>query len=93
MKIQGLMFAAVVLIAGCAKPPAARLVEVEMAPMEVGTKTPDYEVVAPNALQLAPGVKTEPVKDANGNQAVYDWLAAINHRRQVLRCLGKRLGA
>jgi hypothetical protein len=31
--------------------------------------------------------------DANGNQAVYDWLAAINHRRQVLRCLGKRLGA
>jgi hypothetical protein len=31
--------------------------------------------------------------DANGNQAVYDWLAAINHRRQALRCLGKRLGA
>jgi hypothetical protein len=30
---------------------------------------------------------------AGGDQAVYDWLAAINHRRQVLRCLGKRLGA
>jgi hypothetical protein len=31
--------------------------------------------------------------DAGANQAVYDWLAAINHRRQVLRCLGKRLGS
>jgi hypothetical protein len=31
--------------------------------------------------------------DATSNQPVYDWLAEINHRRQVLRCLGKRLGA
>ena len=31
--------------------------------------------------------------DAGSNQPVYDWLAAINHRRQVLRCLGKRLGS
>jgi hypothetical protein len=68
MKTQGLMLIAAVLLAGCAKPQAAKLVEVEMAPLEVGTKTPDYEVVAPNALQLAPGVRTEPVKDANGNQ-------------------------
>jgi hypothetical protein len=68
MKIQGLMLIAAVLLAGCARPQAAKLVEVEMAPLEVGTRTPDYEVVAPNALQLAPGVTTEPVKDANGNQ-------------------------
>ena len=27
-----------------------------------------------------------------GSQAVYPWLDAINHRRQVHRCLGKQLG-
>jgi hypothetical protein len=29
---------------------------------------------------------------ASGSVVVYQWLDAINHRRQVHRCLGKRLG-
>jgi hypothetical protein len=68
MKPHGamVMIAAVGILTGCAKPPAAAVMEVEMVPMQVGTKTPDYEVVSPTELQLASGVRIESVKDANG---------------------------
>ncbi|MEY9396213.1 hypothetical protein ABIF66_006884 [Bradyrhizobium japonicum] len=40
--------------------------EVEMAPMDVGTKTPDYEVVSPTELKLATGVKLQMLNGAGG---------------------------
>jgi len=66
MKAHGLMLIALAILGGCAKP-AAKVTEIEMAPLQVGTRTPDYEVVSPTELQLAAGVKIESIKDANGN--------------------------
>jgi hypothetical protein len=37
-----------------------------MAPVEVGTKTPDYEVVGPNELRLASGVRIQVIESADG---------------------------
>ena len=53
------------ILGGCNEqsPPAN---EVVMAPMDVGTKTPDYEVVSPTELKLAPGVKLQVLKGTGG---------------------------
>jgi hypothetical protein len=53
-------------LGGCDKqsPPAAT--KVVMAPMDVGTKTSDYEVVSPTELKLASGVKLQELKGADG---------------------------
>jgi hypothetical protein len=93
MRIQGMMLIAAIMLAGCARPQTASVVEVEMAPLEVGTKTPDYEVVAPNALQLAPGVRTEPVKDANGNQGFVVMRNNNNGGFISCGCIGATIGS
>lgn len=53
------------ILGGCweQSPPPTEIV---MAPVEVGTKTPDYEVISPTQLKLAAGVKLEVLKDADG---------------------------
>jgi hypothetical protein len=50
------------ILSGCSEKPT----EVEMAPLDVGTKTPDYEVVSPTELKLSPGVKLQTLQGANG---------------------------
>ena len=37
-----------------------------MAPLDVGTKTPDYEVISPTELKLTPGVKLQMLEGADG---------------------------
>jgi hypothetical protein len=37
-----------------------------MTPVDVGTKTPDYEVVSPTELRLAPGVKLQMLEGVGG---------------------------
>jgi hypothetical protein len=53
------------ILSGCNEqsPPTT---EVVMAPMDVGTRTPDYEVVSPTELKLAPGVTLHELKGAGG---------------------------
>lgn len=45
-------------------PPA--ITEVVMAPLDVGTRTADFEVMSPTTLKLAPGVKLEMVEGPEG---------------------------
>lgn len=55
------------LFFSCVKPPSKQTVtEVFMTPVKVGTKTPDYEVVSPSELKLAPGVKIKGLKGPKG---------------------------
>jgi hypothetical protein len=46
-------------LGGCSEKSSSTSTEILMAPVEVGTKTPDYEVVSPNELKLSPGVKLQ----------------------------------
>lgn len=46
------------VLAGCGEQ-SSPVREVEMTPMEVGTKTPYWEVVSPTELKLASGVKLQ----------------------------------
>jgi hypothetical protein len=68
MKVNLVMVVALSILGSCAKRSSPTVTEIEMSPVEVGTKTPDYEVIAPNALKLAPGVRIEIVKGADGQQ-------------------------
>ena len=55
------------LFSSCGRPLSKSVVtEVMMAPLEVGTKTPDYEVISPSELKLAPGVKIKVLKGPKG---------------------------
>lgn len=54
------------MLGGCHEQPVPTPKVVVMSPVEVGTKTDDYEVLGPNELKLAPGVRAEMVEDANG---------------------------
>ncbi len=54
------------ILGGCAKQSSPTSTEVVMAPVEVGTKTPDYEVVGLNELRLSSGVKIQTVDGASG---------------------------
>jgi hypothetical protein len=54
------------VIGGCAKQPAPTITEVVMAPVDVGTKTPDYEVVSSSELKLSSGVKLQVLNGAGG---------------------------
>lgn len=49
------------ILSGCDKQSSSPPQGMLLAPLVVGTKTPLYEVVAPNKLKLAPGVKYEVV--------------------------------
>jgi hypothetical protein len=60
------MVVAVSAIAGCVRQSEPPVTEVLMAPADVGTKTPDYEVVSPSELKLAPGVRVEVLQGAGG---------------------------
>jgi hypothetical protein len=53
---------AVSILCGCSEKPT----EVQMAPLDVGTKSPDFEVVSPTELKLASGVKLQKLQGANG---------------------------
>jgi hypothetical protein len=55
------------VLGACATRSSPTTNEIVMFPVVVGTKTPLYEVVAPNELKLAPGVRFEVVKNADGN--------------------------
>ena len=56
------------ILGGCTEqsPPTTTNTEVVMAPMDVGTRTPDYEVVSTTQLSLAPGVTLQELKGAGG---------------------------
>lgn len=60
------MVVVVSVLGGCGKQSAPATIEVVMAPVDVGTKTPDYEVVSPTELKLAPGVKLQVLEGAGG---------------------------
>jgi hypothetical protein len=67
MKTHVAMVVVVVsILGGCAKEPSPTVTEVVMAPVDVGTKTPDYEVVSPTELKLSPGVKLKLLEGAGG---------------------------
>jgi hypothetical protein len=53
------------ILVGCGEQ-SSPIKEVEMAPVDVGTKTPDFEVVSPTELKLASGVKLQMVNGAGG---------------------------
>jgi len=59
MKKHVVIMIVVSVLSGCNNPPTPATTEVLMAPVDVGTKTPDYEVVSPTELKLAPGVKLQ----------------------------------
>ena len=42
-----------------------------MAPVDVGTRTPDYEVISPTELKLAPGVRLEMLDAAPGQSRAF----------------------
>jgi hypothetical protein len=44
-------------------------------------------------IQYGECVPAQVMADSRGKAAVHDWLATPNHRRQLLRCLGKQLGS
>jgi len=54
------------VIGGCAQQSAPTVTEVVMAPLDVGTKTPDYEVVSSSELKLSSGVKLQALNGAGG---------------------------
>jgi hypothetical protein len=64
-----------------------------MAPLEVGTRTPDYEVVSPQELKLAPGATIEPVKDAGGAQTGFVVMRQNNNGGFIsCGCIGATTG-
>jgi hypothetical protein len=54
------------VLGGCAKQSEPPVTEVLMSPVDVGTKTPYYEVVSPTELKLAPGVNLQTLQGAGG---------------------------
>lgn len=54
------------VLGGCAKQSEPVTTEVVMAPVDVGTKTPDYEVISPTELKLTAGVKLQVLEGAGG---------------------------
>jgi hypothetical protein len=60
------MVIVVSFLGGCDKQSPPATTKVVMAPVDVGTKTPDYEVVSPTELKLASGVKLQVLKGADG---------------------------
>ena len=66
MKRHVAMVVVVSILGGCAKQSSPTVKEIEMAPVDVGTKTPDYEVVSPTELKLAPGVRIKVLEGAGG---------------------------
>ncbi|MEW5757718.1 MAG: hypothetical protein AB1810_15600 [Pseudomonadota bacterium] len=77
MKKHLAMVIAVVVgaLSGCSTQ-APVTTEVVMAPVEVGTKTPDYEVISPTELRLAPGVKLQVLESAEGQNKGFILLRA-----------------
>jgi len=73
------------VVLGCANP-APTTDEVRMYPVEVGSKTDLYEVVAPNALQLAPGVKFQVVAGPGGKNNGIVILARDNSVGGYMSC-------
>jgi len=65
MKIQFSHLFVLSMLSSCSMhtPPTT---EILMAPLNVGTKTSDFEVVSPTKLQLAPGVTVQVLEGANG---------------------------
>ena len=66
MKRHVAMIVVVGVLGGCGRQSSPPTIEVVMAPVEVGTKTPDYEVVGPNELRFASGLKIQAVEGAGG---------------------------
>ncbi len=66
MRLAIAMMAAATVLTGCVRETAPEATEVVLSPVEVGSKTADYEVVSATQLKLAPGVRAEVVKDATG---------------------------
>jgi len=64
------------LFISCNNQPKPAVTEILMAPLEVGTKTPDYEVISPSELKLSPGVKIKHIKGANGEDKGFVLLRA-----------------
>jgi hypothetical protein len=60
------MVVVVGVLGGCAQETAPPVTEVVMAPVDVGTRTPDYEVVSPTELRLAPGVRLQELRGPEG---------------------------
>jgi hypothetical protein len=59
------------LLGACSKQSSSTTDEIRMYPVVVGEKTELYEVVAPNELKLAPGVKFQVVPGPGGkNNAI-----------------------
>lgn len=57
-----------IILGACKKHPSPTTDEVRIFPAVVGEKTELYEVVAPNSLRLAPGVKLQVVEGAGGKK-------------------------
>ena len=66
MKMHVAMIIVVSVLGGCTEQSSPTTSEVVMAPVDVGTKTPDYEVVSPTELKLAAGVKLQLLEGADG---------------------------
>ena len=66
MRVGAAMVVAVGVLGGCAQERAPPTTEVVMAPVDVGTRTPDYEVISPTELRLAPGVTLQELQGPDG---------------------------
>jgi hypothetical protein len=80
------MAVVVIVLSGCVKQSVPKTTEVVMAPVDVGTKTPDYEVVSPTELKLAPGVKLQVLKGADGQNNGFVLLRAAGGLGGFMAC-------
>ncbi len=62
-------------LAACGEKRSSTDTEVLMAPVEVGTKTSDYEVISPRELKLSPGVRLQ-FEDSGGQSKGFVLLRA-----------------
>ncbi len=65
-KTIGIFLIIGVLFSNCNNQSEPALAVMYMVPLEVGTKTPDYEIISPTELKLSPGAKIKNIKGANG---------------------------
>ena len=82
------------LLYGCSEDSSQNIIEIEMVPLEVGTKTPDYEVISSTELKLASDVKLEMIETDEGENKGFVLLKANGALGGYMACgcVGAQMG-
>jgi hypothetical protein len=90
MKMKRLATMIVIVIAGslgaCEKEPSHTITEVPVYPVVVGEKNELYEVLTPNSVRLAPGVKARVIDVAGGKNNGFEILQRDNSSGGFIVC-------